>query len=106
MKRFSRRWFSQIMIPNLIKQELDEMKKVFAIKYNIKYKLSYADVIRILISEYKKLRSVEYPISRKLLVGTKIKRENLKVVVPLKRNPIKLASKLNGKIKVSFLLES
>jgi len=106
MKRLSKKWFSQIMIHKQLKQELDELKKVFAIKYKINYKLSYADVIRILISEYKKLRSVEYPTSRKLLVGTKIKRENLKVVVPLKRNPIKLASKLDGKIKVSFLLES
>ena len=102
MKRFSKVWFSQIMIHKTIKQELDELKKVFTIKY----KLSYADVIRILISEYKKSKRVEYLISQKTLVGTKIKRENLKVVTPLRRQSTSVNSKLDGKTRVSFLLES
>ena len=106
MKRFSRRWFSQIMIHKLIKQELDELKKVFAIKYNIHYKLSYADVIRILISEYRKSHRVEYPISQKTLVVTKIKRGNLKVVTPLKRRASSVGAKLDGRTRVSFSLES
>ena len=84
MKRFSRKWFAQIMIPKSIKQELDDFKKIFTIKYKINYKLSYADVIRILINEYKKPFRVVYPLSQKTLVGTKIKRGNLKVVTPLR----------------------
>ena len=106
MKRFSKEWFSQIMIHKAIKQELDELKKVFTIKYKINYKLSYADVIRILINEYKKPFRVVYPLSQKTLVGTKIKRENLKVVTPLRRQSTSVNSKLDGKTRVSFLLES
>ena len=94
------------MIHKQLKQELDELKKVFAIKYNISHKLSYADVIRILIREYKKSLTVVYPISQKTLVGTKIKRENLKVVSTLRRQTTSVSSKLDGKTRVSFLLES
>ncbi len=105
MKRFSRKWFAQIMIPKSIKQELDDFKKIFTIKYKINYKLSYADVIRILINEYKKPFRVVYPLNQKTLVGTKIKRENLKVVTPLRRYSTKIVSKLDGKTRVVFSLE-
>jgi hypothetical protein len=106
MKRFSRKWFAQIMIHKQLKQELDELKKVFTIKYKINYKLSYADVIRILINEYKKPFRVVYPLSQKTLVGTKIKRQNLKVVSTFSRQTTSVSSKLDGKPRVSFLLES
>jgi len=106
MKRLSRKWFAQIMIHKQLKQELDELKKVFTIKYKIKYKLSYADVIRILINEYKKPFRVVYPLSQKTLVGIKIKREDLKVVTPLRRQSTSVGVKLEGKTRVSFLLES
>ena len=106
MKRLSKRWFAQIMIHKQLKQELDELKKVFTIKYKIKYKLSYADVIRILINEYKKPFRVVYPLSQKTLVGTKIKREDLKVVTPLRRQTTSVGVKLDEKTRVSFLLES
>jgi len=105
MKRFSKRWFSQIMIHKLIKQELDGLKKIFEIRYNINYKLSYADVIIILIREYKKSRRVEYPINQKTLVGTKIKRGNIKVVAPLRRRATSVGAKLDGKTRMSFSLE-
>ncbi len=76
------------------------MKKVFTIKYKINYKPSYADVIRILINEYKKPFRVVYPLSQKTLVGTKIKEENLKVVTPLSRQTTSVNSKLEGKTRV------
>ena len=56
MKRFSRKWFSQIMIHKLLKSKLDKLKKVISLESNFDYKLSYGDVILFLINHYEKTR--------------------------------------------------
>lgn len=96
MKRFSKQWFSQIMIHKLLKRELDQLKKIIAIDINVNYNLSYGDVITVLVNYYKKTKQIEYPIEQKL-----------KVVTPLKKaSPISVSSKLDGKTRVSYSLEN
>jgi len=94
MKRFSKKWFSQIMINHLLKKELDSLKKSIQIQHNIKYNLSYGDVVSFLVKHYNK-ETIEYPIEEKLLVS-----------VPLKQIPLSFGTKLDGKTRVSFSVES
>ena len=95
MKRFSKKWFSQIMINKNIKKELDSLKQSIALEQNINFKPSYNDVLSFLIKHYKK-QYVEYPVEQKL-----------KVVIPLNKvRPLSLSSKLDGKTRVTYLLGS
>jgi len=104
MKRFSKEWFSQIMIHKAIKHELDELKEIVRAHTGASHRISYADVIVFLIREYKKSLRIVYPISQKTLVGTKIKRGNL-IVTPLRSNSTNVVSKLDGETRVVFSLE-
>ena len=105
MKRFSRKWFAQIMIRKSLKQKLDSFKEIVRFETNANHPISYGDVVSFLIEKYEKPLRVVYPLSQKTLVGTKIKRENLKVVTPLRRYSTKIVSKLDGKTRVVFSLE-
>ena len=95
MKRFSKKWFSQIMINKIIKNELDSLKQTVVIEEKMNFKPSYNDVLSFLIKHYKK-QYVEYPVEQKL-----------KIVIPLNKvRPLSLSSNLDGKTRVVFSLGS
>ena len=84
------------MIHKIIKQQLDELKIIIALETNSTYKLSYGNVISYLINEFKQSKRIEYPIEQKLLVSVPIKQIKL----------FSTSSKLDGKTRVSYSLES
>ena len=94
MRRF-RKWFAQIMINKLLKNELDQLKITFAKEMNATWKLSYSDVIKYLIKNFKESRRIEVPLEPKLLLGS-----------PLKNSGLKISSKLDGKQRISYSLEN
>ena len=94
MKRFSKKWFSQIMINKSLKSELDNIKPIVSIETNANHKLSYGDIITFLVKHYKK-ELKEYSIEEKLLIS-----------VPLKQVPLSFSTKLDGITRVSFSVES
>lgn len=65
MKRASREWFKQIMISIVLKKDLDLLKQTMKKEYNINYNLSYADVITILVDNYKKKHLI-FDLDKKL----------------------------------------
>jgi len=93
------------MIHKNIKQELDELKEIVRIDMNVNHKISYGDVIKYLIANYKKTLKATYPLSQKLLVGRKIENQRLNVIIPLRKS-FGVSSKLDEKTRVSFSLES
>jgi len=93
------------MIRKSLKQELDNFKEIVRFETNVNHPISYGDVVSFLIEKYEKPLRVVYPLSQKTLVRTKIKRGNLKVVTRLKRQSTSVGVKLDGKTRVSFLLE-
>ena len=95
MKRFSRKWFSQIMINKLLKRELDQLKFIIAKEMNATWKLSYNDEIKFLIKKFKESRRIEVPLEPKLLLGSSLKNSGLKI-----------STKLDGKQRFSYSLES
>lgn len=95
MKRFSRKWFSQIMIHKFLKRELDQLKKSIKFETNSDYELSYGDVIIFLLTHYKKTKQNEYPVEQKLSVS-----------IPLQKKSINVSTKLDGKQRVSYSLEN
>ena len=72
MKRFSRRWFAQIMINKLLKKELELLKTIMKKEYNYDYELSYGDVIIILLDNYKK-KKLEFNLEPKLTIAMPLK---------------------------------
>lgn len=68
MKRFSRRWFAQIMINKLLKKELELLKPIMKKEYNYDYNLSYGDVITILLDNYKK-KKLEFNLEPKFTIA-------------------------------------
>ena len=106
MKRFSRKWFSQIMIHKKIKQELDSLKEIVRIETKANHRISYADVIIFLIKHYKNSLRVEYPISQSVLVGNKIEKKDLSVSIHLAKKLTSVSSKLDGKSRFSYTLEN
>ena len=95
MKRFSRKWFAQIMIHRLLKRELDQLKVTIAKEMNATWKLSYNDVITYLIKNFKQSRRIEVPLEPKLLLSNSLKNSRLKI-----------SSNLDGKQRVSYSLEN
>jgi len=95
MKRFSRKWFLQIMIHKLLKRELDGLKKIIAKETLVTWELSYGDVITYLVKYYKENKSIAYPVEQKL-----------RVIIPLKKSSLSISSKLDGKQRVSYSLEN
>ena len=95
MKRFSRKWFSQIMIHKLLKSKLDKLKKVISLESNFDYKLSYGDVILFLINHYEKTRHEESLIEQKLNIS-----------YPLIKKSFNFGRRLDGKQRVSYSFES
>jgi len=106
MKRFSRKWFSQIMIHRLIKHELDQLKELVALETSVAWKLSYGDVIKYLISEYKNSRKVTYPVEPKLLLANSLKKPSLKISVPLTKTSLSVTTKLEGKKVISYFIKN
>ncbi len=106
MKRFSRKWFSQIMINNKLKQKLDYLKEIIRMETNSPYKLSYGDVVKHLIQKYEESKRLEYPIREEITVVTPLKAKNLNVSIPLSKTSSISSSKLDGKRNVSFSLET
>jgi len=82
------------MINNSLKQELDELKFIIAKENSTSWNLSYGDVISFLVSEFKKSRSLEYPLEQKLVA-----------VISLMKPNLTAASKLEPKRLVSYNLE-
>ena len=95
MKRFSKKWFSQIMVNKLLKKELDQLKIIIGNEMRATWKLSYNDVIKQLIENFKESRRIEVSLEPKLLLGSSLKNSGLTV-----------SSKLDGKQRVSYSLEN
>jgi len=107
MKRFSRKWFSQIMIHRLLKRKLDQLKVTIAKETNATWKLSYNDVITYLIKNYKESRRIEVLLEPKLLTGVTLDKSSLNLSVPLKKvTTLNTTTKLDGKQRVSYSLEN
>jgi len=83
------------MIHKLLKRELDQLKKIIVKETNVNYNLSYGDVITFLVNHYKKTKQKEYPVVQKLCVAT-----------PLQRKSFNVGTKLDGKQRVSYFVES
>ena len=83
------------MLHKLLKKELDSLKKSIGEEININYNLSYGDVITFLVNFYKKSKQKEYPIEEKLRVAT-----------TLLNNSINVGTKLDGKQRVSYFVET
>ena len=66
MKRFSRRNFSQIMINNSLKHELDKLKSIVSKEVLSSWNLSYGDVISFLVNQFMNSRKQEYDLEKKL----------------------------------------
>lgn len=95
MGKFNKKWFSQIMINKLLKNELNQLKKIIIKDTLVTSELSYGDVISFLIKQYKK-NIAEYPIEQKLFVS-----------IPLTQvKPLSISSKLDGKTRVSYFVEN
>jgi len=95
MKRFSRKWFSQIMINKLLKQKLDVLKEIIKKETNKNYNLSYGDVIKHLIQHYMQSKKLEYAVEPKTYVGTSLPSVT----------SVNVSSKLDGKERVSTTLD-
>ena len=104
MKRFSRKSFSQIMISNSLKKELDQLKQIVANEISATWNLSYGDVIFNLIKKFKQ-QTLEYKIEPKLLIANQIAKSNLKISTSLNNTRIFSSSKLDKKFCVSYTLE-
>lgn len=89
------------MISKQLMQELAELKETVRIINGVNHRISYADVIIFLIREYRKSIKVMYPLSRKTLVGTKLKRRSSKIAMPLKKSTT-VVTKLDGGTRVRF----
>jgi len=78
MKRFSRRWFSQIMIHKFLKRELDRLKDRVAIEAKMNYNPSYGDIIKFLVHFYKEsFQSIKMPNIVAQRSGATISRGNV-----------------------------
>lgn len=107
MKRTSKKPFSQLMINNSLKHELDRLKLVVAKKILATWNLSYGDVISYLVEQFDQTQKIEYPIEEKLLSSNSIDKSVLKVSIPLKKvNASGVTVKLDGKKWVSYTLDS
>lgn len=93
MRKF-RKWFAQIMINKLLKNELDQLKIIISNEMGAVWKLSYSDVIKHLIKNFHESHRIEVPLERKLFVGSLFKNPGLKI-----------SSKLDRKQLISFSLE-
>ena len=96
MKRFSRNRFSEIMINNVLKKELYDLKQPVKKEAAMTWKrISYGDVISYLVKEFKKSRDIEeQPLDKKLRVGYKFSSRKLRV-----------SRKLNQKRYISYSLD-
>jgi len=96
MKRFGRRDFSQIMINNSLKKELDQLKKIIKQETKVKFDLSYNDVITFLKNYYYKPKQIEYTLDKKV-----------RIAIPLQKvSPISVVEKLDGKTRIVNFLKS
>ena len=116
MGRTNKQWFKHISVHIRIQQELKELKKDVRIHTRATHPISYADVVIFLIKKYKESLRPEYPLEEKLFVVNNLE-EKLFVVNNLEENnssvyphrkprPYSESVKLDGKTRVSFLLES
>ena len=105
MKRFSRKSFSQIMINNSMKNELDQLKQIVTNEISATWNLSYGDVIFYLIKKFKQSQTLEYEIDAKLLIANQISNSNLKISTTLNNTRIASSRKLDKKFRVSYTLE-
>ena len=105
MKRFSKKSFSQIMINNSLKSELDQLKQIVTNEISATWNLSYGDVIFYLIKKFKQPQTLEYEIESKLLIANQITKSNLKISTSLNNTRIASSRKLDKKIRVSYTLE-
>ena len=106
MGKTNKRWFKHISIHITIQQELAELKQIVRIHTRVNHRISYADVIIFLIKHYKNSLQIEYPLNQGLQVGNKLEKKGLCVSTPITPRPYSASRKLDGKTRVSFLLES
>ena len=106
MGRTNKQWFKHISVHVRIKQELKELKKDVSMHTRGDYEPSYADVINFLIKKYKESLRPEYPLEEKLFVVNNLEENNSSVYPHRKPRPYSESVKLDGKTRVSNLLES
>jgi len=90
-----RKWFAQIMINKLLKNELDQLKITIAKEMNATWKLSYGDIIQFLIQKYEESRRIEEQLEAKSFIG------NL-----FKNYRTEMSTKLEGKTRIDNIFES
>lgn len=95
MGRFNKNWFKQIMIHKSLKQELDKLKIIITKENSVTWELSYNDIIKHLIDNFKESNRIEIQLEPKLLLSSSLKNSRLKV-----------SSKLDGKARIAYSLES
>jgi len=83
MKRFSKKWFAQIMINKLVKQELNQLKNIIRIDTHAEGPISYNDEIKYLIKKFKESKRIEVPLEPKLFLGSSFKDPGLKIAYSL-----------------------
>ena len=98
--------FTHITINKKLKHELDLLKEIVRKELGVTRTIWCPDVINFLINHYKNSSKIEFLLNQKLLVGHKLEQNNLSVVTCITPKPYSASVKLDGKTRVSFLLES
>ena len=71
------------MISNVLKNELDQLKNIISVEKSLTWDISYGDVIIYMIQEFKKSKTIMYPIEPKLLLGNSFTEPSLKISTPM-----------------------
>jgi len=94
-KRFSRKKFSQIMISNELKFQLDSLKQLVAFKLDANWKISYADVIRLMTKGFEERlltfpvkSSINHPVKSRVILSSPVKKTKLTMNYKIKSSTI------------------
>ncbi len=106
MGKTNKKNFTHITINKKLKYELDLLKETVRKEMGLTRTIWCPDVITFLINHYRNSSRVEFPLKQKLLVVNKLEKNNLSVCTHITPRPYSESVKLDGKTRVSFLLES
>ena len=106
MGKTNKKNFAHLTINKKLKHELDLLKEIVRKEMDVTRTIWYPDVIIFLINHYRNSSRVEYPLNQGLQVGNKLEKKGLCVSTPITPRPYSASRKLDGKTRVSFLLES
>ena len=106
MGKTNKKNFTHLTVNKKLKHELDLLKQIVRKEMGVTHTIWCPDVINFLISHYRNSSRVEYPLKQGLQVGNKLEKKGLSVSIPITPRPYSASRKLDGKTRVSFLLES